>query len=108
GTFNCGTNLVTGAGTFTLASGGTLGIGDPNGITAFDTSSTSGSIRASGRFFDPGANYNYTGSAPQVTGNGLPATINTLAIRDSSGVSLTSGVALTSTLTLTSGALSIA
>jgi CSLREA domain-containing protein len=117
GTLNCGANLVTGAGGFTLSSGGTLGIGDPNGITASDTTSTGGNIRVSGaRSFSTGANYTYSGSTPQVTGNGLPSTINGLTVSNTAGVTLSgnttangassigSGCTLnTSTLTLAVG-----
>ena len=100
-TVNNGTTLMTGTslvgngsnGTFTLSSGGTLGIGDPSGIT---TSGASGNIRVSGtRTYNTGANYIYNGSAAQVTGNGLPATVNNLTINNAAGVTLSGAVTLT-------------
>jgi hypothetical protein len=105
GTLNCGTNLVSGAGAFTLASGGTLGIGSVDGITS---SGATGNIQNTGtRTFNTGANYTYSGGAAQVTGNGLPATVNNLTINNASGVGLSSSVAVSSALTLTSGTFSI-
>jgi hypothetical protein len=93
-TVNSGATLLMGTqlmgigsiGTFTLSSGGTLGIGDPAGIA---TSGASGNIRVTGtRSFNSGANYIYNGSAAQVPGNGLPATVNNLTITDSAGLTL--------------------
>ncbi len=95
-TVNSGATLMLGTsllgngsvGTFTLASGGTLGIGDPAGIT---TSGASGNIRVTGtRSYSAGANYVYNGTAPQVPGNGLPATVNNLTIANSAGLTLNS------------------
>ncbi len=51
GLLNCQTSVLSGSGTFTLASGGKLGIGDPNGITtaACGTGSTCGNVRTTAR-----------------------------------------------------------
>ena len=93
-TVNSGATLMLGTsllgngsgGTFTLASGGTLGIGDPAGIT---TSGATGNVRVTGtRTFNTGANYIYNGTAPQVPGNGLPATVNNLTIGNAAGLTL--------------------
>ena len=100
GTLECGTNIVSGAGAFTLASGGTLGIGSTSGITS---SGAAGNIQTTTRNFDTGASYNYNGSTAQVTGNGLPATVNDLAINNGAGVLLSSSVNVSGTLGLTSG-----
>jgi hypothetical protein len=101
GTLNCGTNNVTGAGNFTLASGGTLGIGSTAGITS---SGATGNIQVTGtRSFNTAASYTYNGSAAQVTGSGLPSTINNLTINNSAGVTLTNSVSVTGTLALTNG-----
>ncbi|KAF0107644.1 MAG: endonuclease/exonuclease/phosphatase [Anaerolineaceae bacterium] len=100
GTLNTGTYLVTGAGSFALASGATLGIGSPDGITA---SGASGNIQAAGtRAYDPGANYIYSGAAAQHAGNGLTGA-NTLTINNALGVTLDTSVSVTGGLALTSG-----
>ncbi|MEK6285203.1 MAG: C25 family cysteine peptidase [Acidobacteriota bacterium] len=104
GTLNCGTNVVSGSGTFALASGGTLGIGSTAGITS---SGATGNIQTAIRNFDTGASYNYNGSAAQVTGNGLPVTVNDLAINNSAGVSLSSDVNVSGALALTSGTFTV-
>jgi hypothetical protein len=100
GVLNCGTNVVSGTGSFTLAAGGTLGIGDPAGITS---SSAMGNIQTTTRSFNTGANYTYNGSAAQVTGDGLPGTVNDLTINNSAGVTLTNSATVNGTLNLTSG-----
>ncbi len=96
---------VSGGGTFTLSSGATLGIRSAAGIT---TSGATGNIQVTGtRTYSTSADYIYNGTAAQVTGNGLPATVSDLTIDNSAGVSLTGGVTVSGTLGLTSGALSI-
>jgi hypothetical protein len=103
-TLNCGTNYITGAGTFTVSSGATLGIGSVDGITS---SGATGNIRVSGtRTFSTGANYNYNGTSAQVSGGGLPATVNNFTIDNATGVKL-SNTALTvsGTMTINSGKL---
>jgi hypothetical protein len=107
GSINFGTNILDGStGTFTLASGGTIGIGSTDGISS---SGATGNIQVSGtRTFDPGANYNYNGSSGgQVTGTGLPASITgSFQISNSAGLTLSSGLT-TSALTLTSGKITL-
>jgi hypothetical protein len=97
---------VTGGGTFTLSSGSTLGITSANGITS---SAASGNIQVTGaRTFNTGANYTYNGSADQVTGDGLPATVNNLTISNSGNtVTLSNGVAVSGTLALSAGTLAV-
>ena len=96
--------VLSGSGTFTLSSGGTLAIASTAGITA---SSASGNIQTTTRTFDSGANYTYNGTAAQVTGDGLPATVNNLTINNSTGVTLSSSLTLSGTLSLTSGAFAV-
>jgi fibronectin-binding autotransporter adhesin len=107
GTFDCGTGTaVSGAGTFALASGATLKVGSPAGITT--VGNATGNIQTTAaRTFNTGANYIYNGVAAQVTGNGLPATVNNLTVNNGAGVGLTAGPLVSGTLTLASGALSI-
>jgi hypothetical protein len=99
-----GTNFLGSgsSGTFTLSAGGTLGIGDPLGIT---TSGASGNVRVSGtRTYNTAANYIYNGPASQVTSNGLPATVSSLTVSNTGGiVTLGSNVSVTSNLTISAG-----
>jgi hypothetical protein len=100
-TLTLGSALVNGAGNFTLSSGATIVIGSPNGIAA---SSASGNIQVTGtRSFSTGANYTYSGSSPQVTGDGLPSTVSSLTVNNTSGVTLGSNVAVTANLTVLAG-----
>lgn len=71
--------VISGAGIFTLANTttATLGVGSVDGITSAGTSA--GNVRTTTRNFNP-ANYVYTGTANQVTGTGLPVSVNTLSI----------------------------
>jgi parallel beta-helix repeat protein len=105
GTLNMGTNTISGAGSFTVGSGGNLGIGSTAGITS---SGATGNVQVSGsRSFSAAANYTYNGSSAQVTGNGLPATVNNLTVNNSAGVTLTATVAVSSDLTITAGTLDL-
>lgn len=100
-TLICGTSFLKGK-KFILASGGTLKIGSPNGITA---SASSGNIQTTCRTYSSGANYEYNGTAIQVTGNGLPANINNFVINNSTGVSLTNAVTVDGVATFNNGVL---
>ena len=101
GTLNCGTSIISGAGSFTNTSGATLGIGDPNGITS---SGASGNIQVSGtRWFQAtSANYTYNGTVAQATGSAMPATASGLTINNNVGLTLSASETITN-LTLTSG-----
>ena len=103
GRLNTATYAVTGS-TFILSSGGTLGIGSTAGIVS---SGSSGNIQTTTRSFSTGGNYVYNGSSAQVTGSGLPATVNNLAIDNTAGVSLSQGATVNGTLTLTNGRLTL-
>jgi len=107
GVLSMGTAIMPGAlsGTFTVESGAGLAIGDANGITGSDAS---GNIQVSGtRSFNTGANYTYNGSAAQVTGNGLPATVNNLTIDNTAGVTLSQNVSANGSVTMTAGILNV-
>ncbi|GAA4359315.1 hypothetical protein GCM10023185_25850 [Hymenobacter saemangeumensis] len=98
---NC--NVVSGAGSFTLAAGATLNICSPAGISA---SGGSGDIQMSGaRSFSTDASYNYMGSQAQVTGSGLPATVRSLTAMNAAGVTLSGNVSIRETLTPALGTL---
>lgn len=103
GTLDCGGSYtLSGAGSFILNDGATILAGSPDGISA---ASASGNIQTSSRSYGVGANYTYNGSAAQLTGDGLPSTVNNLSIDNSSGLSLTASVTINGALTLTDGAL---
>ena len=103
GTLDCGgANTLSGPGSFFLNYTGSLFVGSPDGISA---SAASGNIQTSSRYFDIDANYAYNGSAAQITGDGLPATLTNLSIDNASGVSLTASASINGTLTLSDGAL---
>ena len=84
------------------ASGSDLKIGSTAGITS---SGATGSVQTSTRNFNTAANYTYSGTAAQVTGNGLPATVNNLTIANTGGtVTPTNSVRTDGTLSVLSGA----
>ena len=102
-TLNDNCNVLTGAGSFTLAAGGTLGICNSAGISA---SGATGAVQTTGtRSFNTDALYTYNGTVAQATGNGLPATVRTLALTNSAGLTLTSALTATVAATITSGVL---
>ncbi|MDQ1639525.1 MAG: hypothetical protein QOF62_2864 [Pyrinomonadaceae bacterium] len=100
GTMNVvGAAVLNGAGSFALNSGGTLGIGGASGITS--GIAASGSVQnTGGRTFDTAANYTYNGSSAQVTGSGLPATVNNLKINNNAGVTLSAVATISGSLTI--------
>ncbi|HSY76651.1 MAG TPA: hypothetical protein VK890_07335, partial [Bacteroidia bacterium] len=113
GTLICGAHNVVGnsdfQNAFVLNSGATLEMGSAAGITA---SAASGNIQTCARVYSTGANYIYNGTGNQVTGNGLPATVNNLTIANtgsagSDTVHLTAAVTVTNDLTITSGVLDV-
>ena len=103
GTLDCVSGNLTGAGSFLISSLAEIIIRSPDGISA--TGST-GNIQTTERTFNQWANYTYSGTSAQITGSGLPASVNNMTINNPSGVSLTASVIVNGTLTLTSGAFS--
>ncbi|CAN5681924.1 hypothetical protein BH11BAC1_BH11BAC1_21530 [soil metagenome] len=94
-------NYVLGGRNFTLSSGASLIIGAAAGITA---STSAGNIQSSGtRSYNTGANYTYNGTAAQSTGSGLPSSVNSLTVYNSSNLTLTNTVSVSGIITLTSG-----
>jgi hypothetical protein len=107
GRIDCGTYNVTGTGSFTVADGGTLGIGSTNGIRS---TCACGNVQTGTRTFGTGGNYIYYGSAAQEAGDGLPRTMNDLVINNASGVTMYAASAnytVNGTLNLTAGPLVI-
>jgi hypothetical protein len=99
------TDSIIGTKSFILNKGATLGIGSREGITAGTApGDTVGNILVSGsRIFSSGANYIYDGDSSQVTGNGLPSTVNNLTITDTAGVTLTASDTVAGMLILSGG-----
>ncbi|MFO7669158.1 MAG: hypothetical protein R6W31_05835 [Bacteroidales bacterium] len=103
GTLDCGgSNILSGPGSFELSSGASILLGSSEGITL---SVAAGNIQTALRSFNAAANYTFNGSAAQVSGDGLPATLNNLTIDNASGVILTASATINGILTLTNGAL---
>ncbi|MBX2893854.1 MAG: autotransporter-associated beta strand repeat-containing protein [Cyclobacteriaceae bacterium] len=92
---------------FILGSGAILRIGSTVGITTSPTAT--GNIQVTGvRTFSTTADYAYVGAANQVTGNGLPATVNDLIIANTGGggnntVTLSSNVSISNALFVNTG-----
>lgn len=108
GRFNCSTYVLSGTADFILASGGTLGIGSPDGIT----SAAAGNIQTATRTYSSAANYIYNAGSNQVTGNftTTPAanTVNALTVANTGSagnntVTLTVNNTTVSSLYLNSG-----
>ena len=89
---------------FTLASGATLGITSPDGITAAVGTATGNIRTTTTRSFSTEANYIYNGTADQNTGTGLPATVSNLTFNNS-GKTVTFNTAriITNNFSITSG-----
>lgn len=69
--------IVSGAGSFILSAGATLGVTSPDGISG--TGGLTGNILVTGtRSYNREANYIYNGTSPQSTGAGLPSEIRNL------------------------------
>jgi hypothetical protein len=92
---------IDGAGSFTLDTDGTLGIGSPDGISA---AGNTGNIRTAVRQFSTGGQYRYEGGGSQQSGDGLPANVAGLSVDKTSSSLLLSGpVLVTGTLGLYAG-----
>jgi hypothetical protein len=96
-----GTSYTQGTGTFSVLSGGALIMASLAGITA---TSANGNVQVTGtRSYSTSANYTFNGTGAQVTGDGLPSTINNLTIDNSSHVTLTNTASVSGILTLANG-----
>ncbi|MCX6269861.1 MAG: carboxypeptidase regulatory-like domain-containing protein [Bacteroidetes bacterium] len=100
GFINLAGNIISGTGAFTLSSGATLKTAHADGITS---SGATGSVQVAGtRTYSTEANYEYNGTSAQVTGNGLPSTVNSLIVSETSDLTLSN-----TSLTVSSGGLII-
>ena len=92
---------LTGSGSFTLQTGAELRVCDPAGITS---GGPTGAIQLAGtRNYASDAAYTYNGTAAQVTGAGLPATVRNLTVNNATGLTLSQGVSITQVARLQNG-----
>ena len=104
--------VVSGTGIFNLAAAATIRTGHVAGLAA---SGATGSVQTTTRTLSTTANFVYNGVANQITGTGLPATVNSLTINNTGTspnniVTLTAITAITapsSSLILTAGKLDL-
>ena len=92
---------------FSLSSGATLKIGQPGGIIAGSQTvqNTNVAICFGGSCaYNAAANYEYIGTSAQVTGAALPATVGSLTINNTAGVTLPAAKTITNTLAINNGA----
>jgi hypothetical protein len=104
GTLDCGTNVISGTGTFNLSAGARLVTANTNGVNAAPAGT--GSIQTTTRTLNAGANYTYNGSAAQIIGTG-PTAANNLTIDNISGITLSGSLSISGAVNLTNGKLSL-
>jgi len=94
-----GTSVISGGGTFSMLAGSTLHTANTAGLN--------GSLTLTGtKTFDPTTNFIFDGTAEQVAGSFMPATVNNLTIENAAGVKLSNTLlTVTGTLTINSGKL---
>jgi gliding motility-associated-like protein len=86
-TIDFGTNdYANGGGRFTLSNGATLQTANTTGVN--------GSIQTTLRSLSASANYTFDGTAAQVTGTYLPATVNNFTINNVNGVTLSQAITI--------------
>ena len=102
-TVNLATYVLTGSGDFIMSSSTGLMMGSTGGIS---TSGATGNVQVTGtRTYGATSDYTYNGTAAQVTGNGLPATVKNLTIDNAAGVTLSGTVEVSNQLSMASGKL---
>lgn len=100
GILGCGGFTFNGAGNFNIAAGGTFKICHPGGIN--------GNVLVSGsKTYSTSANYEFYGSANQITGAGFPVQVNNLTINTDFTVSLSNTLVISGTLHFTKGYLAL-
>lgn len=92
---------LAGAGSFELQAGAELQVCDPAGLSA---SGATGAVQLAGtRTFAADATYTYNGSAAQLTGPGLPATVRNLTLENAAGLTLSQPLSITQVAGLQNG-----
>lgn len=93
-----GESVLDGDADFVVEAGGKLMTSHPGGLAL---TGKTGAIQVTGqRKFSIEADYAYTGTKPQVTGTGLPATVRRLIIDNKSGIVPGTGVTLSKATTV--------
>ncbi|MBK7632136.1 MAG: T9SS type A sorting domain-containing protein [Ignavibacteriales bacterium] len=101
GNLDCGIFNITGTGHFVLSAYATLRTASSAGI---NSTGALGNIQVTGsRTFNQYANYVYNGTNTQVTGDGLPQSVKSLSINNSTGVTLINNTSVFGTLNLNNG-----
>ncbi len=103
GVLTTGSQIITGSGTFQV-SNGTIEIGSSNGIYASDNL---GNVQTTNRVFSSSGSYSFNGGSAQVTGSGLPSSVDNLIIDNPNGVTLDADLEVTGSLSLANGSLVI-
>lgn len=102
----CNANVVSGTGAFTLGNYSYLGMGHAQGISLLG--SATGNMQMTGaRIYNSLGNYIYNGTVNQITGNGLPTTINELTIDNANRVTNSQNVTVNSLALLKQGVFDI-
>ena len=98
--------ILSAGSVFILNSGATLEIANTGGLSTGTTADATVAINFGGSYsYSTGANYIYDGSTAQVTGNGLPSTVNNLTIDNTNGVTLSKATTVDGILNLQAGVL---
>jgi hypothetical protein len=97
GTLLCNTHVINGKGIFILNAGASLNIGSSAGISSKDAT---GNIQTATRQFNPGANYTFSSTLAQSTGDGLPANLTGMVVANNantvSGLTVTHNISIKS------------
>ncbi len=104
-TLETGCHTISGSGTFNMAAGSKLSLCNTDGIA---TTGNTGAVQTAVRNFSSNADYEYTGTANQATGNGLPAQVRNLTINNTAGVTLSEATSVSNVLTLAAGNFNLA
>ena len=99
GILDCASNKITGTGVFNLNTGATIKTSIATGINGAITTTGTNSLST-------GANYEFDGpTASAVTGTSMPATVNSLIVTNTTGVTLSQATIVTGATTVNAGAL---
>ena len=102
GQINFGTDSVNGPANFVTQTRSRMSVGATSGITA--TGGFVGNIQVGGtRNFNSGTIITYNGNSAQITGNGLPMSIDSLIISNPNGVTLSQSTSVNNRLALGNG-----